>query len=242
MVSETGAPLAGCRDTVDGERADVDTDQEKNQGKRDQQHLQRDLVGGLAALGPFDQRDHPIKKGLARVCGDPDDDGIGNDCGAAGDRAAISPRFADHRGRFAGHRRLVDQGSAGHHFAITGDQLTRLHQDVVIFTEFAGANRALRARKIKTSEPLGNDIGAGLAQTRGPGLAAPLGQGLGKGGKKNRQPKPDGHRAGEPDRFAVGTGEREDEGHQGDAAGNLNCQHDRVTPEATRIEFFESLK
>ncbi len=48
-------PLAGRLDAVDGERADVGADQQEDQGQGDQEHLQGDLVGGLAPLGPLDQ-------------------------------------------------------------------------------------------------------------------------------------------------------------------------------------------
>ena len=65
----------------------------------DEQDRERDLVRRLLAAGAFDQRDHPVDEGLARIGGDPDDEPVGEDLGAAGDRRAVAAGLADDRAR-----------------------------------------------------------------------------------------------------------------------------------------------
>ena len=98
MVRETGSPVSGSLDAVDRQRTDVGAYQQEDQGQRYQQHFKGDFIRGLAPLGPLDQGNHPVQEGLAWIGGDPDDDRICDDRGAAGDRTAISTRLTDHRG------------------------------------------------------------------------------------------------------------------------------------------------
>lgn len=65
------------------------------------------------------------------IGGDAHDDGVGDDGGAAVTAAVAAFGLADHRGRLAGHGRLVHQGCAGHHVAAAGDRPARLDQDQV---------------------------------------------------------------------------------------------------------------
>ena len=140
---------------VDGERAYVDADQQENQGQRDQQHLERDLAGGLAPLRPFDERDHPVQEGLARVGGDAHDDGVGDHLGAAGDGGAVAARLAHHRGRLAGDGRLVDERRPGDHVAVAGDGFGRLDQDEITFPERFDGDRLERSAELCLFQQLG---------------------------------------------------------------------------------------
>ena len=76
------------------QRHDDDQEDQRQAGEQD---VQGDLVGRLAPLGALDQRDHAVQEGLARLLGDLDDDAVGEDAGAAGDRAAVAAGLADHR-------------------------------------------------------------------------------------------------------------------------------------------------
>ncbi len=200
-VSDHRLPLSGGLDAVDGERADVGADQQEDQGQGDQQHLQGDLVGGLAPLGPFDQGDHPVQEGLARIGGDPDDDAVGDDRGAAGDGAAVAAGFPHHRGRLAGHRRFVHQGRAHNDIAVTGDHVIGLHQDDVALAQLVGRKPAHSRRP---NSGFFNFLAITsvrvLRMDCGPGLAAAFRHGLGKGGEDHGQPEPEGDQAGEPGR------------------------------------------
>jgi len=128
-------PLSGRLDTVDGERTYVGADQQKDEGQGDQEHFEGDFVGGLTPFGPLDKGYHPVEEGFTRISGDTDDDGIGDYRGAAGDGSSISTRFAYHRCRLSGYRRLVHQGRTGDHLAVTGDQLMGFYQNMISFAE-----------------------------------------------------------------------------------------------------------
>ena len=47
--------------------ASDDHDREEDDGQHGQQDGEGDLVGGLLAVGPLDQGDHPVEEGLARA-------------------------------------------------------------------------------------------------------------------------------------------------------------------------------
>ncbi len=113
---------------------------------------------------------------------------------------------------------------------------------IVTLAQLAGADGGVVAAELRLVQALGRDVGAGLAQAGGAGLAAPLGQRLGKGGEDHRQPEPERDGAGEPGRFRVGAGQRHDEGDQGDDAGDLHAEHDRIAPEGAGVEFFEGFE
>ena len=88
---------AGGVHAVDGvghERRHGEEEDDRQPGDHD---VQRDLVRRLLTLGAFDKRDHAIEERLARVRGDLDLDVIGQDSRAAGHRAAVAARLADHR-------------------------------------------------------------------------------------------------------------------------------------------------
>ena len=65
----------------------------------------------------------------ARLLSYLDHDPVGEHPGAAGDRASVAARLADHRRRLAGDRGLVDRGDPLDYGAVAGDRLARLDHD-----------------------------------------------------------------------------------------------------------------
>ena len=116
---EDGLRRAG----VDGEGLQRDDGEQEDDGEAGEQDVERDLVGGLLALGAFDQRDHAVEEGFAGVGGDADGDPVGEDAGAAGDGGAVAAGFADDGRGFAGDGGLVDGGDAFDDLAVAGDHL-----------------------------------------------------------------------------------------------------------------------
>ena len=90
-----------------------------------EQDVERDLVRRLLPRRAFDERDHPVEEGLARLRRDAHDDLVREHARAAGDRRAVAARLADHRRRLAGDRRLVDRRDALDDVAVAGDELAR---------------------------------------------------------------------------------------------------------------------
>ena len=82
-------------------------DQEDDRQTREQDR-ERDLVGRLLTRGAFDESDHPVEEGLARIRRDLDDDAVRENARAARHRRPVAAGLADDRGRLAGDRRLVD--------------------------------------------------------------------------------------------------------------------------------------
>ena len=101
-VMVIGRALPGGLHAVQREWQQGDAHHQEDDGEGCQQDVQGDLVGRLLALGAFHQADHAVEEAFAGVGGDPDDQPVGEDARAAGDRAAVAARFADHRGAFAG--------------------------------------------------------------------------------------------------------------------------------------------
>ena len=91
VVTETSVPAKRANGP---QRHDHEHEDERQGGEQD---AERDLVRGLAALRALDERDHPVQERLARLLGDLDDDPVREHLGAAGDRAAVAARLADHR-------------------------------------------------------------------------------------------------------------------------------------------------
>ena len=117
---------------VAGEGIERDDNDQEDDRQPGQQDVERDLVRRLLPLSAFDQGDHPVEKGLARLGGDPNHQLIGDDLGAAGDRRGdVSARLLEHRRRFAGDRRLGDIGDSLDHLAVAGDRVAGLDQNEV---------------------------------------------------------------------------------------------------------------
>ena len=69
-----------------------DDDGKEDDGEDGEQDGEGDLVGGLLAVGAFDQADHAVEEGVAPLGRDPDDDAVGEHLGAAGDGGAVAAR------------------------------------------------------------------------------------------------------------------------------------------------------
>ena len=212
----------------------VDDDDQEDQRQAGEEDVERDLVRGLAPLGALDQGDHLVEEALAGLLGDFDDDPVRKDPGAAGDRAAIATRLADHRSRLAGDRRLVDRCDALDHGAVAGNRLARLDDDDV-------AAAQLGCGLLTAVAQLGDGLGAHRAQGVGLSLAAALGQRLGEIGEDDRQPQPDADREREPGRLVAaaqrGAAENLDQpADRGDGGADLDHEHHRVADLVARIE------
>ena len=197
-ISATSSAIRVAIETVGpgevGERAQRDHDDQEDQRQPGEQDPERDLVRRLAPAGALDQGDHPVEEALAGLLGDLDDDPVREHPGAAGDRAAVAAGLADHRGRLAGHRRLVDRGDALDHGPVAGDHLAGLDDDdVAALASSVAGDRAAVAQA-------GDGLGAHRAQGVGLGLAAALGERLGEVAEDHRQPQPERDDAGEPGR------------------------------------------
>ena len=78
---------------------------------------------------------------------------VGEDRGAAGDRAAVAAALADDRRALAGDGRLVDGGDALDDLAVAGNDLARLADDQIALAQAAVAGhrapRACRRRSLR---------------------------------------------------------------------------------------------
>ena len=66
-VIETGVALARRLHRVDRERQQRRAGEQEDERELGEQDGERDLVRRALALGAFDQRDHAVEEGLARV-------------------------------------------------------------------------------------------------------------------------------------------------------------------------------
>ena len=174
------------RAAVERERIEADANQHEDDSQPGEQNAQRDFVGRFLALRAFDQADHAIEKGLARIRRDSHLDPVRDDGGATGDGAAIATALANNRRGFASDRGFVDRGDALDHFAVAGNYFARLdHHDVV------AAQRRRRHHDLLALLDLTRlRFRAGLAQIIGLSLAAPFGHRFGEIGEADREPQP----------------------------------------------------
>ncbi len=167
--------------------------QQEDDREAGEQDVQRDLVRRLLALGAFDQRDHAVEEGLARVGRDADAQPVAGDRRAAGDGAAdVGARLLEHRRRLAGDRRLADVGDALDDVAVAGDGLAGLDADDVALAQRGG--RDLLEAAAVAGLALGHGVAAHGAQGVGLRLAATLRHRLGEVGEEDGEPEPDGDR------------------------------------------------
>ena len=96
--------------------------QQEDDGQTRQQNVERDFIRSLLPLCAFDQRNHPVEEGLARIRSDAHFDHIGEHACAAGDRRAVTSSFADHRSGFACNGGLVHRGDAFDDLAIARNE------------------------------------------------------------------------------------------------------------------------
>ncbi|MGX1267887.1 hypothetical protein RKD18_001081 [Streptomyces phaeoluteigriseus] len=168
--------------------------EQEDDGQRGEQDVQGDLVGRLLPCGALDQADHAVDEGLARLRRDPDDDAVGEDLRAAGDRRPVTAGLADDGGRLAGDRRLVDGGHALDDVTVAGDDVARLADDVVADTQLGTGHLLLGL----PHESACHGVGLGLAQGVRLGLAPALGDRLRQIGEDHGEPEPGADRPAEP--------------------------------------------
>jgi hypothetical protein len=220
----------------DGDQGDAGD--EEDQGEADEEDVERDLVGSLLAGSALDEADHPVEEGLAGIGGDADQDPVGEDGRAPGDRAAVAARFPDDRRRLTGDGRLVDRGDALDHLAIARDHLSRLHHHDVPLAEGRGRDLLLLA----VHQPPRSDVASHLPERVRLRLAPPLGHRLGEVGEDHREPEPQAHREGEPARRrSRGVGDPvPDPQERGQEATHLDHEHHRVPGHEPRIQLGEA--
>ena len=152
----------------------------------------------------------------------------------------VAAGLADDRGGLAGDRRLVDAGDALDDVAVAGDDLRRprrprcrpgaARRPATVSSRYAPGRAGRPA-----GQPAGDGVLLGLAQRRGLGLAAALGDRLGEVGEDHGQPQPDGDQPGEHDRV----GDRQ---HGGEDRADLDDEHHRVAPQRARVELAQRVR
>ena len=229
-ATSTGSESDGA--AVQRERIQAHAHQHEDDRQAGQQDAERDFVGRLLALRAFDQRDHAIEEGLARVGRDAHLDPVGDDRGAAGDRAAIAAALANHRRGFAGDRGLVDRGDALDHFAVAGNHFARSHQHDVAAAQRGGRHHAL----LPSLEQPRLRFGARLAQVVGLRLAASFGHRFGEVREPDREPEPQRDLQFESDQRRVPGEEVADEDDRHRQRGHFDHEHDRIAGLDARVE------
>ena len=175
---------AGVRDRRVGEqseRAERRHHDHEDQRQAGEQDVERDLVRRLAALGAFDQADHPVEERMPGLLGDLDEDFVRQHARTARDRAAVAAGLADDGCGLAGDRGLVDRGDALDHRAVTGDQLTGLDDYDIALAELGG----LLDRPVLKPR---HGLLAHSAECVRLGAPTPLGERLGVVGEDDGQP------------------------------------------------------
>ena len=94
-----------------------------------------DFVGRFLSHGAFDQRNHPIEKGLTGMRRDFHHDSIRYNPRPTGDAGTIAASFANDWCRLAGDRRFVDRGDAFDDLAVARYHLTRSYHDAIAWPE-----------------------------------------------------------------------------------------------------------
>ncbi len=143
-------------------------------------------LGVLWRLAPSTSEIMRSRKVCAGIGGDPHQDAVRQDPGAAGDRRAVPAGLADHGRRLAGDRRFVDRRDALDDLAVAGNDVAR--DDLA---DIAGAQVGrgdLSDRPVL--DHLGDRVRAGAAQGVGLRLAAAFGDRLGEVGEQDRERQP----------------------------------------------------
>ena len=215
--------------------------QHQDDGQAHQQNRQRQLVGGLLALGALHHRDHPIQEALAGVGGDAHDDPVRQHTRAAGHGREIPARFADDRCRFARDGAFVHRGHAFDDLAVAGHHVAGFDEDDVATAQRGGDARFHAVTTVRVCQHLGLHGGLDAAQRCRLLLAAALGQRLGKVGEQHREPQP--HRHGEDEasrRFSL-TAQRHDPQDGGEDAADVDDKHHRVLGLRARRQLAEAI-
>ncbi len=218
------------------ERLQADAHDEKDDRERRQEDVERDLVGGLLALGALDEGDHPVEEALARVRAHPHPDPVREHGRAAGDGGSVAAGFADDRRGLAGDDRFVDGGGALDHLAVAGDDLARHDDDDVALAQ--GLGRHLLGDPAGRGLAVRERLRPRLAQGVGLGLAAAFGERLGEVREDDREPEPERDLDHEADRFAVRLGA--EHLHRGDERADLRDEHHGVADHVPWVELLEA--
>ncbi|MPL86091.1 hypothetical protein SDC9_32067 [bioreactor metagenome] len=222
---------------IAGEGGERDHDEKEDQRQPGKEDVQRDLVRGLLPLRPLDQRDHPVEEALARLGGDLQDQAVGNNPGAAGDRTAVAAGFADDGCAFAGDRAFVDRGDAADHLGVGRDQVSGLDAHELPGPQRRGRHR-FRRRVVLAGEQPDHGFGLGCAQAVGAGLAAAFGERLGEIGEEDADPEPEGHLKGHaPARRADGKVAQGE--HAGQPGGDGGDEDHRVAHQGAGAKLAE---
>ena len=177
--------------TVEGEGEEGHDDDQEYQGERHQQDGQRDLVRCLLAFRSLDHGDHAIEEGVAGIDGDPHDDPIRQDPCAAGDRGKIASRFTDDGGRLSRDGALVDRRHPFGHFAVHGNDFSRLDEYQIALAQISARHLGGGTRrKGRIGQLVRHDELAHIAERGGLRAAPAFGQRLGKVGEQHREGEP----------------------------------------------------
>ncbi len=222
---------------VDGVGLQGDDGEQEDDGEAGEKDVEGDLVGGLLALGAFDESDHAVEEGFAGVGGDADGDLVGEDAGATGDGGAVAAGFADDGGGLAGDGGFVDRGDADDDFAVARDHLAGDDADDVVGAELGAGNLFDGAG---LGDLVGGGFGLGEAESVGLGFAAAFGHGFGEVGEEDGEPQPEGDLEIEAEVAVVGE-EVVDEEDGGQDAADFDDEHDGVLHHGRRGELDESV-
>jgi hypothetical protein len=116
---------------VDGHGLQRDHRDKQDQRQPGDQDVERYLVRCLLPARALDERDHPVKEGLAGARGDLDRDAVGQDDCTVRDRAAVPAGLADLRGGLAGDRGLVNDGDAFDDVSVAGNDLVSCYDATI---------------------------------------------------------------------------------------------------------------
>jgi hypothetical protein len=225
-----------CGERVDRVRLQGHDRREEGDREPREQDVEGDLVRCLAALGAFDEGDHPVEERLAGLLRHLHHEPVGEQLRTAGDGRAVPARLADDRRRLTGDRRLVDRADSLDDLAVGGDDHARLDDNDVVALELG--SRDLLEGAVGTAA-MGGSRRPGRAQRVCLRLAAPLGDGLGEVREEHREPEPERDHAYEPERARVPANDVEHEDPGGDDAPELHDEHHRVADLMPWIELRE---
>ena len=175
---------------------------------RGQQDVERDFVGRLLPLGPFDQGDHAVEERFARIGRDAHDEPVGQHACAAGDAAAVAAALADDRALSPVIALSSTEATPSITSPSAGNHSRRLPRSTTSPLRSCAADvGCVRCAVARLGELFGRDIAARCAQRIGLGLAAPFGHRLGEVGEQHREPQPGRDAEDEPRRASRFTDE-----------------------------------
>ena len=217
---------------IDGERLKRDDGEKEKNGETREKNVEGNFVGSFLTLCAFDETDHTVEEGLARICRDADFDFVGKNASAAGNGRAISAGFANNRSGFAGDGGFIDGSDAFDDFAVAGNHFAGGHQNEIACFQLRAGDFFFTAG---CGEAASESFGASLAERFRLRFAAAFGHGFGEIGEKNGKPEPERDLEAKAEtRGAICN--TVDEIDRGDYGADFDDEHDRVLIENARIE------